>query len=104
MSLAENGGIHNPKVGSSSLPRAIAHCPASAGLFAVWDWGFGESAFETHVNWFTTKTGGDGGKSPHLRHWRHGRISVSPVRYGGGTLPARARLLNMRCNALADST
>jgi len=39
--------IHNPKVGSSSLPRAIAYCLASAGLFAVWDWVFRDSTAGT---------------------------------------------------------
>ena len=42
--------IHNPKVGSSSLPRAIAHCPASAGLFVVWTVTFGDSTTGPNVS------------------------------------------------------
>ena len=41
--------FHNPKVGSSSLPRATAQRPALAGLFAVWVWVFGDSKAETYV-------------------------------------------------------
>ena len=42
--------IHNPKVGSSSLPRAIAYCLASAGLFAVWALVLKDSTTETNLS------------------------------------------------------
>ena len=58
--------IHNPKVGSSSLPRAIAHCPAQAGLFAVWDWGFGDSTAGTNALYKEFQRKGLQGITPEL--------------------------------------